>query len=118
FLGLSLVPVCFLFMFAYALLNRTIDRWFGIPLDLIRADSQEIVLQLQSQAQSRSSHITHHLASSRILIRAVAASDSKEILRLLEREVADLNLESAICFDRQGRLLARAGDPFPDPSEI
>jgi len=118
FLGLSLVPVCFLFIFAYGLLNRTIDRWFGIPLDLIRADSQEIVLQLQSQAQSRSSHITHHLASSRILIRAVAASDNEEILRLLEHEVADLNLESAMCFDRQGRLLARAGDPFPDPSEI
>src|SRR5208337_905261 len=49
---------------------------------------------------------------------AVAASDHEEILRLVEREVADLNLESAMCFDRQGRLLAHAGDPFPDPSEV
>ena len=32
FLGLSLVPVCFLFAFAYGLLNRTIDRWLGFPL--------------------------------------------------------------------------------------
>jgi hypothetical protein len=118
FLGLSLVPVCFLFAFAYGLLNRTIDRWFGIPLDLIRSDSQEIVRQLQFQAQSRSSHITHHLASSGILARAVAASDHEKILALLEREVADLNLESVMCFDRQGRLLAHAGDPFPEPSEV
>src|SRR5208282_5377532 len=83
FLGLSLVPVCFLFAFAYGLLNRTIDRWFGIPLDLIRADAQEIVQQLQLQAESRSSHITHHLAGSEILARAVAASHHEEILRLL-----------------------------------
>jgi PAS domain S-box-containing protein len=118
FLGLSVVPVCFLFAFAYGLLNRTIDRWFGIPLDLIRADSQEVGRQLQSQARSRSAHITHHLASKGTLLRAVADSHDEEILRLLEREVADLNFESAMCFDRQGRLLARAGDPSPDPSEV
>jgi hypothetical protein len=118
FLGLSLVPVCFLFAFAYGLLNRTIDRWFSIPLDLIRADSQEIVRELQAHSQSRSAHITQHLASSGALISAVAASNQQAILGPLEREVADLNLESVMCFDRQGRLLAHAGDPFPDPSEL
>jgi PAS domain S-box-containing protein len=118
FLGLSLVPVCVLYAVAYGLLNRTIDRWFGIPFDLIRTDSQELVQQLHSRAQNRSLHIAHHLASSEILARAVAASDHDEILRLFEREVADLNLESAMCFDRQGQLLAHAGDPVPDPSEI
>jgi len=118
FLGLSLVPVCVLYAVAYGLLNRTIDRWFGIPFDLIRADSQELVQQLHSQAQNRSLHIAHHLASSENLARAVAASDHDEILRLFEREVADLNLESAMCFDHQGQLLAHAGDPVPDSSEI
>jgi len=118
FLGLSLVPVCFLFVYAYGLLNRTIDRWFGIPLDLIRGDAQEIVRQLQSQGQNRSLHITHHLAGKQALLRALAASDEKEIQRLLEFEVADLNLESVMCFDRQGRLLAHAGDPVPGPSEV
>jgi len=118
FLALSLVPVCFLFAFAYGLLNRTIDRWFSIPLDLIRADSGEIVRQLQSHTQSRSSQIAQHLAGSGVLLHAVAASDQDGVLGALEREVVDLNLESAMCFDRQGRLLAEAGDPFPDPSEV
>ncbi len=118
FLALSLVPVCFLFAFAYGLLNRTIDRWFSIPLDLIRADSGEIVRQLQSHTQSRSSQIAQHLAGSGVLLHAVAASDQDGVLGVLEREVVDLNLESAMCFDRQGRLLAEAGDPFPDPSEV
>jgi len=118
FLALSLVPVCFLFAFAYGLLNRTIDRWFSIPLDLIRADSGEIVHQLQSHTQSRSSQIAQHLAGSEPLLHAVAASDQEGVLGALEHEVVDLNLESAMCFDRQGRLLAEAGDPFPDPSEV
>ncbi len=118
FLALSLVPVCFLFAFAYGLLNRTIDRWFSIPLDLIRADSGEIVRQLQSHTQSRSSQIAQHLAGSGALLHAVAASDQDDVLGVLEREVVDLNLESAMCFDRRGRLLAEAGDPFPDPSEV
>jgi hypothetical protein len=118
FLALSLVPVCFLFAFAYGLLNRTIDRWFSIPLDLIRADSGEIVRQLQSHTQSRSSQIAQHLAGSGVLLHAVATSDQDGVLGVLEREVVDLNLESAMCFDRQGRLLAEAGDPFPDPSEV
>ena len=118
FLGLSLVPVCFLFGIAYGLLNRTIDRWFGIPFDLIRTDAQEIVLDLQTRAQGRCSHITHHLASNEILGRAVENSDQEGILHLLEREVADLNLESAMCFNTQGRLVAQAGDPFPDPAQV
>jgi hypothetical protein len=118
FLGLSLVPVCVLYAVAYGLLNRTIDRWFGIPFDLIRTDSQEIVRLLHSQAEARSLHITHHLAGSEMLARAVAASNREEILRLFEREVADLDLESAMCFDTQGGLLAHAGEAFPDPSEI
>lgn len=118
FLVLSLVPVCFLFAFAYGLLNRTIDRWFSIPLDLIRADSGEIVRQLQSHTHSRSSQIAQRLAGSEVLLHAVAASDRDGVLGVLEREVVDLNLESAMCFDRQGRLLAEAGDPYPDPSEV
>jgi PAS domain S-box-containing protein len=118
FLALSLVPVCFLFAFAYGLLNRTIDRWFSIPLDLISADSGEIVRQLQSHTQSRSSQIARHLAGSEALLHAVAASDQEGVLGALEHEVVDLNLESAMCFDRQGRLLAEAGDPIPGPSEV
>ena len=118
FLVLSLVPVCFLFAFAYGLLNRTIDRWFSLPLDLIRDDSGEIVRQLQSHTQSRCAQIVQQLAGSGVLLHAIAASDLEGVLGVLEREVADINLESVMCFDRQGRLLAEAGDPFPGPSEV
>src|SRR3990172_8148413 len=62
FLGLSLVPVCFLFIFAYGLLNRSIDKWFGIPFDIVRRDASEIFRQVESQAEQHALHDTIHLA--------------------------------------------------------
>src|SRR5271157_4458365 len=61
FLGVSLVPVIFLFWFAYGLLNRTIDKWFSVNIDLIRQDSEELVRQLELQAGQRADHISSYL---------------------------------------------------------
>jgi two-component system, NtrC family, nitrogen regulation sensor histidine kinase NtrY len=119
FLGLSLVPVCFLFAFAYGLLNRSIDKWFGIPLGQIRRDVQEMVQQIEYQAAQRAWHIATRLARNEGLSRAVERGDQKAVRPLVTWEGAgDLGFESAMCFDATGRLLARAGDPLPDPAEI
>ena len=52
FLGVSLVPVIFLFIFAYGLLNRTIDKWFSVPLDLIRQDPRNWFASLNCKPRS------------------------------------------------------------------
>ncbi len=114
FLGLSLVPVCFLFIFAYGLLNRSIDKWFGLPLDLIHKDATEMVDQLQSQAAERSRRIAGYLSKSPSLIQAVASDNRGDVEDVLGHEVAaDLGYESAMCFDATGQLLAQAGDAWP-----
>jgi two-component system nitrogen regulation sensor histidine kinase NtrY len=119
FLGLSLVPVCVLFAFAYGLLNRSIDKWFGIPLGLIRRDVREMVGQIESQAAQRAWHIATHLGKSEELARAIIRPDPGEVRSLFAREVAsDTRYESAMAFNVGGRLLVRAGDPWPDFSEI
>jgi len=119
FLGLSLVPVCFLFAFAYGLLNRSIDKWFGVPVDLIRRDAQEMVRQLESQAGERTLHIASHLANNSELIRAMASANRAAMEQLLSWEVsAEPARESVMCFDAEGRLLARAGEPSPTPAQI
>ncbi len=41
-IGLSLLPVLLLFFFAYGLLNRSIDRWFGEPARQVVDDAQAI----------------------------------------------------------------------------
>jgi two-component system nitrogen regulation sensor histidine kinase NtrY len=119
FLGLSLVPVCFLFAFAYGLLNRTIDRWFSVPLDLIRQDSEEVVRQLELQAGQRADHISSRLAQSEEMIQAVDHHEMPLVARLVMQELtADPGNVAALCFDSSGRLLAQAGDPWPDAAAV
>jgi len=119
FLGLSLVPVIFLFIFAYGLLNRTIDKWFSVPLDLIREDSEELVRQLELQAAQRADHISNFLAQNQDMIDALEKHQTPAVARLVTQEVAaDPGTVAAMCFDSSGQLLARAGDPWPDGPTI
>jgi PAS domain S-box-containing protein len=118
FLGLSLVPVCFLFIFAYGLLNRSIDKWFGIPFDIVRKDADEIFRQVELQAQQHALHNTSHLAVSPELRAALGRQDAEALGLILDRHVKDLTLESAMCFDARGRLLAGAGHAWPGSAEV
>src|SRR2546422_6990446 len=113
FLGLSLVPVCFLFAFAYGLLNRSIDKWFGIPFDVVRKDATAIAQQLESDARESAVRGASQLSEDKGLARDMARRDIPSIESRLARQVSDLDLASAACFDAHGRLLARAGVPFP-----
>src|SRR2546425_1399993 len=79
FLALSLVPVCFLFAFSYGLLNRSIDKWFGIPFDTVRGDAAEIVKQLQVLAERRALHETSHMAADANLRGAILRNDKPAI---------------------------------------
>lgn len=113
FLGLSLLPVCFLFVFAYGLLNRSIDKWFSIPFDTLRKDATEISQLLYSQAEQRALDDSAHLAADARLREALVRKDAPELAAVLGRQLTDLRLSSVLCFDLQGRLLARAGISGP-----
>src|SRR5690242_3464093 len=52
-LGLSLLPVCFLFLFSYSLINRTLDKWFSRPFETMSEDTRQIVDTLGSYARSK-----------------------------------------------------------------
>jgi PAS domain S-box-containing protein len=119
FLGLSLVPAIFLFIFAYALLNRTINQWFSVPLDVIRQDAEELVRQLELQAAQRADHISGYLAQDEDFIKAMEAHQTALVARLVAHEMTvDPGTVTAMCFDSSGQLLARAGEPWPDPAEV
>src|SRR6266404_930240 len=51
-LGLSLLPVCFLFLFSYSLINRTLDKWFSRPYESMSLDARGIVEVLQGYARN------------------------------------------------------------------
>ena len=39
-MGVSLLPVVFLFIFSYAMVNRTLNAWFPRPLEIANEQSQ------------------------------------------------------------------------------
>src|SRR5439155_5424067 len=45
---LSVTPTIFLFLFSYALMNRSIDKWFSRPVEELREDSQQIAASMQN----------------------------------------------------------------------
>lgn len=117
FLGLSLVPVCFLFAFAYGLLNRSLDKWFGIPFDVVRKDAKEIARQLELQAEQQALDGTRHLVATPELTQAVVRQDKTAVELLLASQVADLRLDLAICFDSRGHMVGGTGGLLPAPAE-
>ncbi|MBZ5516354.1 MAG: HAMP domain-containing protein [Acidobacteriia bacterium] len=118
FLGLSLVPVFFLFIFAYGLINRSIDKWFGIPFDIVRQDAGEIFRQVEAQAEQHILHDTSHLASDEQLKREIPRGDSAALSQILAQHVKTLDLKSAACLDAQGNFLASVGQAGIDESQV
>ncbi len=118
FLALTLVPVCFLFAFAYGLLNRSIDKWFGIPFDVVRTDATEVVRQLEIQAENRSRHLAARLAANAQLGNSAGISNRAAVQAILDAEVSDLSSESVMVFGPGGTLLATAGNLKLDPSAV
>lgn len=45
-MGVSLLPVVFLFFFSYALVNRTLNTWFPRPLEIANEQSQQLILDM------------------------------------------------------------------------
>jgi two-component system nitrogen regulation sensor histidine kinase NtrY len=54
-MGVSLLPVVFLFFFSYALVNRTLNNWFPRPLEIANQQSRELLNEFTSRGYSRMS---------------------------------------------------------------
>jgi two-component system, NtrC family, nitrogen regulation sensor histidine kinase NtrY len=52
-MGVSLLPVVFLFFFSYALVNRTLNSWFPRPLEIANEQSQKLLFDLGRDARER-----------------------------------------------------------------
>ncbi len=47
-MGVSLLPVVFLFFFSYALINRTLNLWFPRPLEIASEESQTLLSHFEA----------------------------------------------------------------------
>lgn len=52
-MGVSLLPVVFLFFFSYALVNRTLNAWFPRPLETANEQSQTLLTHFETAESDR-----------------------------------------------------------------
>lgn len=62
-LALSLLPVVFLVLFSYAVLNRTLDKWFSAPVEGMNIQLRDAATGLGEEVQSRADALAHWLAA-------------------------------------------------------
>jgi len=74
-ISLSFLPVIALFLFSYALMNRSIDKWFSQPVEDIRRDSHQVVNLLTTYAKDNVRTEAIDIAGNINLQRAFAERD-------------------------------------------
>lgn len=52
-MGVSLLPIVFLFLFSYALVNRTMDIWFPKPLEIANEQSRALIAEMSTKERVR-----------------------------------------------------------------
>ncbi len=115
-IGLSLLPALLLFFFAFGLLNRSVDRWFGDPARQIVDNAKDIE---ESYFRKEEAEVA---GSARALARALAlnpraAGDETALVEQLKLELSQYNLALARLTAR-GRQTTVQNDAASAPKEI
>lgn len=111
FLVLSVLPVCFLVLFSYGLINRSIDKWFAIPFNAVRQDASAMTDQVTAQSAIEAQSNAAHLATLPRLGRLLSSDQRETLDRFLGRLRTGMGLSAVVCVDASGRIAARSGEP-------
>jgi PAS domain S-box-containing protein len=74
---IALVPAAFMFLFSYALMNRSVDRWFSQPTAELRENSTRVALQLSHYAASNARLEAEAIAASGALDKDQASAEDE-----------------------------------------
>ena len=109
-IGLSLLPVLLLFFFAFGLLNRSIDRWFGEPARQIVDDARSIEESSFKKEETELISIAGAIARS-LSLASRSNNDSAELRSRIDQEMAVYNLSLARVVSAGGaRTTVERGD--------
>jgi two-component system nitrogen regulation sensor histidine kinase NtrY len=87
-LALSLLPVVFLGLFSYVILNRNVEKWFSRPAEGIRTDLVQSSRALSAEVQGRANVMARWVAS----LPEVAADGVNYAVLCRENNIASLEI--------------------------
>ena len=120
FIGLSLLPALLLFVFAYALINSAIEKWFLAPPAQLQESSRALAQQYYSDTERRAKYYAGIIAgqmetelfAKQWPAEDFPASDLQDKLREYCRMYA---LNTVQIFDTRSRLVAESGRTISSP---
>jgi two-component system, NtrC family, nitrogen regulation sensor histidine kinase NtrY len=62
-MALSLLPIIFMFIVSYSLINRTLLRWFPLPLEMASEKTQDLMNDIGRSQLGRLQHLASEVAS-------------------------------------------------------
>lgn len=115
-LTLSLLPAITLFFVSYALVNRTLAKWFPRPLEIVRDDARDIVGYLLHSGESHAQTLAQYLADDPFLRRYLKRGNAPQAQAHLHRLAERHQLVWAALTNPSGKPLAvfRPGDSSAD----
>ncbi len=109
---LSFAPVLFLFLFAYGLMNRSIDKWFSGPVEELKEDSGHIAALLSDYAASNAHAEALSIASSELAKHSYQTKNFSGVLESFRQHETTLQGGFAIAL-YEGEAVAVFHAPAP-----
>ena len=110
-MAVSLFPLVFLFFISYALMNRTLNRWFPQELENANSEALSLLSEISRMEYSRLQTLAARAAAS---VSADAGGDLSSVFAPAARFAANQGAEGVWAVDSSG-VLVRAGDPLTLP---
>ncbi len=107
---LSFLPTIIMFWFAYGLMNRSIDKWFSIPVEEVRQETGEVASLLTNYAAQNARAEAQTIASSEDTQHYFANQDFSSLTDELQRHEPTLQGGFALAL-HDGDLKASFGAP-------
>lgn len=125
-LVLSFAPALVMFMFAYGLMNRSIERWFSAPVNELQQDSGRVAALVADYAGDNARQEAREIAESPETQRAFETANYSGVLRELRRHEPTLQEGFALAMV-DGTAVASLNAPqawpvlrylLPEPTQI
>ncbi len=113
-IGLSLLPALLLFFFAFGLLNRSIDRWFGEPARQIVDDAKAIEESYFKKEEAELASIARAIARS-LSISSRSDYHSAAFEQQLKQEMDEYNLALARVYANDQRITVQSDQKQVEP---
>lgn len=107
---LSFLPTIIMFWFAYGLMNRSIDKWFSIPVEEVRQETGEVADLLSDYAAQNAHAEALTMASSPEMQRDLAKGDFSALAEIFRQHEPTLQGGFVLAL-RDGNLEANSGLP-------